>query len=149
LGQTSNVISLQVTTTAPGIFTQNEQGTGPGAFNSDFSLNGPNNPVAPGGSVVLYLTGEGQTTPLGVTGTINSSTSLADIPKPLLPVTVTLGGQTLPESAIEYVGGVPGEVEGITQLNIKIPTNASPGSLPIVVTIGANNSQSGVTVSVQ
>jgi uncharacterized protein (TIGR03437 family) len=149
LGQTSNVLSLQVTTTAPGIFTQNAQGTGPGAFNADFSLNGPNNPVAPGGYVVVYLTGEGQTTPLGVTGTINSSTSLANIPKPLLPVTVTLGGQTLPASAIEYVGGVPGEVEGVTQLNIRIPTNAASGSLPLIVTIGGNSSQPGVTVSVQ
>ncbi|MBV8730735.1 MAG: hypothetical protein JO336_13105, partial [Acidobacteriia bacterium] len=48
-----------------------------------------------------------------------------------------------------YAGGVPGLVEGLMQLNIQIPTTAASGALPIVVTIGNNSTQAGVTVSVQ
>jgi len=145
--QSSNGISLPVTTTVPGIFTQNQQGSGPGAFNADFSLNGPNNPTTKGGYAVLYLTGEGQTNPLGVTGTINSLNQKA--PTPLLPVTVTLDGQPLPSANVVYAGGVPGIVEGLMQLNIQIPVTARSGDLPIVVTIGNNSSQTGVTLSVK
>ncbi|MBV9745654.1 MAG: hypothetical protein JO099_17975 [Acidobacteriia bacterium] len=147
LGQSSNGIVIPVSTTAPGIFTQNQQGTGPAAFNANFSVNGPSNPTTKGGYAVFYLTGEGQTNPLGVTGTINPAGQKG--PAPLLPVTVTLNGQPLPAANILYAGGVPGSVEGLMQLNIQIPTTAASGALPIAVTIGNNSTQSGVTVSVQ
>jgi uncharacterized protein (TIGR03437 family) len=35
------------------------------------------------------------------------------------------------------------------QINLQIPQTARTGDLPIVVSIGANSSPSGVTVSVQ
>jgi uncharacterized protein (TIGR03437 family) len=35
------------------------------------------------------------------------------------------------------------------QLNVQIPANAPSGDLPILVSIGGNTSQNGVTVSVQ
>ncbi|PWT98365.1 MAG: hypothetical protein C5B51_29430 [Terriglobia bacterium] len=143
LGQTSNGVSILVAPTNPGIFTQNSSGTGPGAFNANFSLNGPNNPVAKGGSVTFFLTGEGQTNPPGVTGTVNSPNGGA--PAPVANVVVLIDGQP---AQYTYAGGVPGAVEGVMQLNVTIPSTARSGDLSVVVSIGGVGSQSGVTVSV-
>jgi uncharacterized protein (TIGR03437 family) len=142
LGQTSNAVSLAVSPTAPGIFTLNSSGSGPGAFNANFSLNGPNNPVSKGGVVTFFLTGEGQTNPLGVTGTINP----ASAPAPVANIAISIDGQ--PATYI-YAGGVPGAVEGLMQLNVRIPAAARSGDLGVVVSIGGVPSQPGVTVSVQ
>jgi len=142
LGQTSNAVSLAVSPTAPGVFTLNSSGSGPGAFNANFSLNGPNNPVSRGGFVTFFLTGEGQTNPLGVTGTINQ----AKAPAPVANITISIDGQA---ATYTYAGGVPDVVEGLMQLNVQIPATARSGDLGVVVSIGGVPSQSGVTVSVQ
>jgi uncharacterized protein (TIGR03437 family) len=67
-------------------------------------------------------------------------------PAPLLAVTVTINSQP---AQYAYAGEAPGLVAGMMQLNVKIPANAPSGALPIVVSIGGNPSQNGVTVSVQ
>jgi trimeric autotransporter adhesin len=144
LGQTSNINTLPVVATAPGIFTQNSSGSGAAGFNGNFSVNGPNNAAAAGSTVVFFLTGEGQTIPPGVTGTINSSA--AQNPSPAAPISILIGG--LP-ATYSYAGGIDGVVEGIMQLNVQIPAGVSPGTVPVAVTIGGNSTQSGVTVSVQ
>jgi uncharacterized protein (TIGR03437 family) len=46
-------------------------------------------------------------------------------------------------------GEAPGLVAGMMQLNVQIPANAPSGDLQILVSIGGNTSQKGVTVSVQ
>jgi uncharacterized protein (TIGR03437 family) len=147
LGQTSNGFSLTRTTTSPGIFTQNSQGTGPGAIlNPDYSVNGPNNPAAKGSVVSVYMTGEGQTSPAGVTGKVTNVTSVSQIPVPLLPIAVLINNQP---ANYTFAGEAPGFVSGVLQLNVQIPSNAPSGNLPIVVSIGGNSSQNGVTVSVK
>ena len=65
------------------------------------------------------------------------------------PITVTLGGVALPASDILYLGLVPGSISGLYQLNIRIPTTAPEGNLPLVVTIGGQQTQSGATMPVQ
>ena len=144
LGQTSNIATLPVVATAPGIFTQNQSGTGPVGFNGDFSVNGPNNPAAKGSTMVFFLTGEGQTNPAGITGTINSSPNMN--PMPVGGITVTIDGQP---ATYSYEGGIEGVVEGIMQLNVVVPAAARSGTVPILVTIGGNSTQSGVTVSLK
>jgi len=149
LGQTSNVLQLTSTTTVPGLFTQNASGSGPGAIlNQDNSLNGPGNRAAKGSIVQVYMTGEGQTSPPSVTGTITTATLPPPqvTPAPLLAVGVTING--LPALYV-YAGEAPGLVAGMMQLNVQIPANAASGDLPIVVSIGGKASQNGVTVSVQ
>jgi trimeric autotransporter adhesin len=143
-GETSNIVTLPIAATAPGILTQNSSGSGAAGYNANFSLNGPNNPAPPGGYVVLYLTGEGQTIPPGVTGTINSTP--ASNPVPAASISVLIGGQP---ATYSYAGGVEGVVEGILQMNVQIPANAPSGNLPVTVIIGGNSTQSGVTISVQ
>jgi uncharacterized protein (TIGR03437 family) len=148
-GQTSNAYPLTTTTTAPGLFTQNASGSGPGAIlNQDNSGNGPGNRAAKGSIVQVFLTGEGQTSPPSVTGAITTATLPPPqvTPAPLLAVGVTIDG--LPALYV-YSGEAPGMVAGMMQLNVQIPASAPSGNLPITVSIGGNISQNGVTVSVQ
>ena len=96
LNQTSNGVSVNVATTAPGVFTANSSGTGPGAIlNSNLSVNSPSNPATRGDVVVVYLTGEGETSPAGVTGKVTTTAAPPQplTPAPLLPISVTVGGQ--------------------------------------------------------
>jgi uncharacterized protein (TIGR03437 family) len=152
LGQTSNGFSVPVAVTRPGIFTADSSGTGPGAIlNADGSLNGPDNPESRGGAVVLYLTGEGQTIPAGVTGQLNCPTNqpctISQLPAPVLSVTARIGGQPV---GLTFVGGAPGFVSGLLQINVEIPSDLTAiGTLPIDVTVGDNTTQAGVTVSVR
>ena len=148
-GQTSNAFALTSTTTAPALFTQTWSGSGPGAIlKQDNSLNGPGNAAAKGSIVQVYMTGEGQTNPPGVTGAITRATLPPPqvTPAPILPIKVTIAG--LP-ALYAYAGEAPGLVAGIMQLNVQIPAIAPSGDLQILVSIGGNTSQNGVTVSVR
>ncbi|MDP2996287.1 MAG: hypothetical protein Q8N47_02290 [Bryobacterales bacterium] len=148
-GQLSIPIMFEVTDAAPGLFTQNVQGSGQGAIlNQDYSLNGPNSPTtrpaALGSVVMIYATGEGQTLPAGVDGRVNNTGTL---PRPLLPVSVTIGGS---EAEVIYAGAAPNFVSGAMQINVRVPAGITPGnSIPVQVRIGNRLSQSGVTMAVQ
>jgi uncharacterized protein (TIGR03437 family) len=148
-GQTSNSYQLTTTTTAPGLFTQNASGSGPGAIlNQDNSLNGPGNAAAKGSIVQMFLTGEGQTSPPSVTGAITTASLPPPqvTPAPPVPIQVRINGQP---ALYTYAGEAPSMVAGVMQLNVQIPANAPSGNLSITVSIGGNVSQNGVTVSVQ
>jgi uncharacterized protein (TIGR03437 family) len=148
LGQSSNGISAAVAPTAPGIFTANASGTGPGAIlNANLSQNSPGNPANKGDVVAIYMTGEGQTAPAGVTGKVTTVSSTSPLtPQPLLPIGVTIDGQP---ATVTFYGEAPGLVSGVLQVNVTIPAGARSGNLPLLVNIGAGTSQSGVTVSVR
>ena len=98
--------------------------------------------------MAVYLTGEGQTSPNGVTGRITAANlpPRQVTPAPLLPVGILIDGQ--PANYI-YAGEAPGFAAGLMQLNVQIPPDARSGNLPIVVSIGGRFSQGGVTVSVR
>jgi len=107
------------------------------ALNEDGTLNSPANPAAPGSVVVLFGTGAGHTDPPGVDGAIVG----AELPRPVLPVTVRLG--QMPAELL-YAGGAPGLVSGVLQLNFRVPADALPGPARTVVTVGeaSNRTQS-------
>jgi uncharacterized protein (TIGR03437 family) len=90
-------------------------------------------------------TGEGQTTPAGVDGQVASSV----FPKPVLPVSVTIGGVSLAASDILYFGVAPSFADGVLQINLHIPTSVASGPQPVVVTVGSASSQAGLTVAVR
>jgi uncharacterized protein (TIGR03437 family) len=149
LNQTSNIYSLRAVTTAPGIFTLSN-GTGQGAFlNYDNSYNSASHPAAAGSVIQLYLTGEGQLSPAGVTGSVTCSAGCAtvnQIPLPLLAVAALVNNQP---ATIAFAREAPGDVSGVMQVNVIIPPNTPSGPIPIVISVGGNSSQSGVTVYVQ
>ena len=148
-GHTSNPYPLTLAATAPGLFSQNSSGSGPGAIlNQDYSLNGPGHAAAKGSIVMVYMTGEGQTSPQPATGTITTATLPPPqvTPAPAQPIQVWINGQ---QAVYTYAGEAPGMVAGVMQLNVQIPANAPSGALEILVYIGTIQSQSGITVSVQ
>jgi uncharacterized protein (TIGR03437 family) len=145
LGQTSNVITVQVAATAPGLFTANRSGTGPAAVIY------PNPTLATatrGDIIVLYGTGEGVAldgnAQFVLTGSVTPGT--APFSRPLLMPVVLIDGQ--PANVIFY-GEAPTFTSGLLQLNVQIPQNARSGDLPVVLRIGGVDSQQNVTISVR
>jgi uncharacterized protein (TIGR03437 family) len=154
-GVQSTPLVYSVQAAVPGIYTQNLQGTGPGAIlNQDgVTVNGPGTPAAKGSVVSVYMTGEGQTSPAGVTGAIAPVNVPAPWKQPQLRATATIGN--LPAS-VQYYGSAPGLVSGVMQVNVQIPANAPSGAaVPIVITLTdpatglSYSTQTQVTVSVQ
>ncbi len=113
---TSTVITLDAT--APGIFTKN------GALT-------PTASARRGTSVVLYLTGDGETDPMLDTGAPPAAdTPAGQLPKPRAPLMVTVGGV---KADVSFAGN-PGLV-GVTQVTFTVPANTPAGSQPVVVTV--------------
>jgi uncharacterized protein (TIGR03437 family) len=145
LGQSSNGFTVNAAATAAGIFTVNGSGSGPGAIlNADLSSNSASNAAARGSEIVIYMTGEGQTSPGGVDGKVTT----APYPAPLLPIAVTIGGAP---ATVAFMGEAPGLVSGVLQLNVIVPSNlTTTGAVPVSVTFGNNStSQGGVTVNIR
>ena len=142
-GQLSNSVSVPVALAVPGIFTADASGHGQGAIlNQDGTVNSANNPAAAGSYVFVYGTGEGQTSPPGVDGTLDGSPA----PTPVQTVTASVGGVN---ANVAYAGGSPGLVAGVLQVNVQVPqTTAAGNSVPIVLNIGGTTSQTGVTIAV-
>ncbi len=142
-GTRTNTVTLNVVDTAPGLFTANSSGRGPGAIlNQDSSVNTASNAARPGNVIILYGTGEGITDPVGQDGQLATTV----YPKPRQPVTVRIGGR---DAEVLYAGAAPGLVAGVFQINVKVPDATPTGAQPVVVQIGAAASPSDVTVAVQ
>ena len=140
-GQAATSQTVNVVNAAPGLFSADSSGSGPGAIlNSDFTLNTASNPAAAGSFVVLYATGGGQTNPPSASGAI------ATAAMPLAQsVSVTFGGVA---ADVIYAGNAGGEVEGIVQINVRVPSGVS-GTVPVSLTVGGKTSQSTVTIAIQ
>jgi uncharacterized protein (TIGR03437 family) len=135
---------LNVSDSAPGIFTISQSGQG-AITNQDGTVNSPSNAAAIGSTVSIYATGEGQTNPPGVTGAINGAS--LPLPEPQLTVTAQVGGVP---ATVTYAGGSPNEVAGLLQVNVTIPAGVATGaSVPVVITVGTAASQTGVTLAVK
>jgi uncharacterized protein (TIGR03437 family) len=144
-GVSSTQLAPRIADTAPGIFAI--PGGQAAALNGDGSLNNAGNPAAAGSIVVLYVTGEGQTTPGGVDGEVVAATNLK---RPLAAVRVRVNGVDIPASDILYAGSAPGLVSGLMQINFRLaadtPANAST---PVQVIVGEGQSPVGITIAVR
>ncbi len=140
---TMSAIVMTVAPSAPAIFTT-AAGTGKAALqNADGSYNSSANPALIDSIVAFYATGEGQTDPAGVDGKPAANPG----PKPVLPLSVTIGGQP---AEVVYSGGAPGQVAGLMQVNVRIPKGIAAGpAVPLVLTVGTSSSQAGVTLAVR
>ena len=90
--------------------------------------------------IVLYVTGEGQTNPAGVTGKITTVSATPPLtPQPVSgAVTVTIDG--IPAS-VQFYGEAPGLISGAMQINVMVPPGAASGNDRIVVKVGDASSQ--------
>lgn len=145
LGALSAPVTVPVTLTAPGVFTLNASGRGPGAILNakDESVNSSTNPAAVGDWVSIFGTGAGQTNPPSADGLVASG----PLPLSQAPVSVTIGGLACD---LNYAGAAPGLVSGVLQINARVPAGVSPGpNVPVTVKLGNVTSQSGVTVAIR
>jgi len=90
----------------------------------------------------VFMTGEGVTTPTHVTGSVTS----APYPVPLLPISALVAGQP---AQVTWDSEAPGAVAGVLQVNLVIPNATPVGAQSIVISVGTNQTQSNVTVSVK
>lgn len=140
-GQNSIVNSVPVAATAPGLFTLDSSGSGQAlAVNLDGTLNTASHPTPVGNYVILYVTGEGQTSPSGVDGklTTNATTS------PLNALTATVNGIA---ATVAYVEA-PTLVAGVLQVNLLIPAGVLSGTADVQVSTNTLLSPV-VTIAVQ
>jgi uncharacterized protein (TIGR03437 family) len=113
--------SFQVAAAAPGIFTDSTGALAPTAA------------AARGQEIAFYITGAGPVSPAISTGAAPAaSTAIADLPKPVQPTSVTIGGAT---ANIDFIG-IPSGLAGVTQINVQVPSGIATGSQPVVVTVG-------------
>ncbi len=130
-----------VADSAPAIFTVNG-GTGQAAaINGDGTANTAASGASPGGVLAIFATGEGQTSPAGITGKL----AAPPYPVPVQAVSVSIGGQP---AAILYAGGAPG-FAGLMQVNARIPESLGSGPQPVELTVGSATSQAGVVITVR
>jgi uncharacterized protein (TIGR03437 family) len=141
----SDSVALPVTPVGPSVFTMDLTGSGQGVIlNEDVvTVNSTVKPADKGSIVVIYATGEGQTTPAGLDGQLANGPFY---PKPIQKVTVNIGG--IPAEVL-YAGAAPTLVAGVMQINVRIPVNAPSGNVPVDIVVGTTHSQPGVTVSVK
>ncbi len=129
-GTLSNIVTMFVTKTMPGLFTTDQDGTGFAvAVHSNGSLVSPDQPADPGEYLAMFLTGLGTVAPAVDGGTV------AD-PKNLSQADVQRGGELrvfsiqptaiFNSSDVAYAGLAPG-FAGLYQMNARVPLRAGPG----------------------
>lgn len=147
--------------TAPGIFTSNGSGAGQAAAlacsatTNTCALNSSTNLAKIGDIVVLYLTGEGIYNSPNLSGGASDTgyivpANINPLPQMNPAPTVTIGGQAADVLNTNfYAGPLPGSMLGLLQINAVVPVGASTGvAVPVVVAIGAAQSQPGVTLAI-
>jgi uncharacterized protein (TIGR03437 family) len=152
------ITTVSIALTSPGIFSADGSGGGQAAAlnfsaaTSTYSLNSANAPAHIGDTVLLYLTGEGDYNPSPLSPPATTNTGLV-IPPSLSPLpelsplpTVTIGGVA---ATVSYAGPIVGSILGLVQINAVVPTGAATGqAVAVQVTVGANNSQGNITLSI-
>jgi uncharacterized protein (TIGR03437 family) len=123
-GVNSQPFWARVEPTAAGIFALAD-GTGI-VQKSDYSLVSDSNPATPGETVILYATGGGKTSPPTQTGAIAPAAALD------ARVSVSLSGRA---GTVVYAGTAPGEISGLVQINVRIPSGVSGVAVPVVLSI--------------
>jgi len=114
-GHTSAAVTVPIAAAAPGLFSSDGNGGGYGVFDADGTVSYFGNPLAEGSVATFYATGAGQTNPASIDGAPVNGTPY---PAPVLPVSVTINGQS---AQVVYAGAVPGMVPGFLQVDVTVP----------------------------
>jgi uncharacterized protein (TIGR03437 family) len=101
-------------------------------------------PAQPGQVITLYGTGFGGTNPTVPTGQL-----AAGVASLTTPITVMIGTTVLSQQDVLYAGLSPGSINGLYQFNVRVPTAAPDGDVPVSVAIGGFQTQSGATIPVK
>jgi uncharacterized protein (TIGR03437 family) len=153
-GVRSDVMSVPVLATRPGIFSLDGSGQGQAAIlNEDGSLNSAFNPAQRGSIISIFATGGGEADPGVVDGQIVSDI----LPRTRSRVSVffDLGNNEhqveAKQAEVLYAGGVSGSVAGLLQVNVRVPANAvdTGDAVPFVLIIGSHWTGYQVTIALR
>jgi uncharacterized protein (TIGR03437 family) len=95
------------------------------AINNDGTLNSPNHPAARGSIITLFATGLGQTDPPLKDGQISSSA--APVQNSPFVDFITIPPTNRISADVLYQGSIPGQIAGLYQMNVRVPTTAATG----------------------
>jgi uncharacterized protein (TIGR03437 family) len=137
-GITSLPVTVQVSSTGPGIFLLQE--THAAATNLDGSINSSLNPAKAGSYVTVYFTGQGA---LDNPGSDGAPAPLKPLSRTLASTSATIGGV---DTLVSFSGATP-TLAGLSQVNLVVPNGIAPGEYSVSITVGGVTSNSG-TVSV-
>lgn len=141
-GQILAVATFTMYSAAPGLYTANSQGTGPGAVSNYDSkgnylgINSAANPVTAGGIITLWLTGAGNVPGLPADGTApGQAFNTHSVP------TVLINGQVA-----QVLGSVMSpQYPGLWQINAVVPNNTPSSSIsPISVAVSMDDVASNI-----
>ncbi|HTR34431.1 MAG TPA: IPT/TIG domain-containing protein [Bryobacteraceae bacterium] len=160
----SNTQVIDMAPAAPAIFTTDQNGIGQAVvvFANSVTIVGPVKPgtdwrpAHTGDTITIYTNGMGAVTPPINDGwnSCDKSMCAPDFSNLTLRNTsvrpkVTIGGVTVPDSAILYSGLVP-EFAGLYQINVTIPSGITPGdNVPVVIQMGDVASPPNVHIGLQ
>lgn len=141
--QESNRVTVPVSRTSPGIYSNTQNGIGPGAIlKANFSLVTSANAARRGDTVLIYLTGLGALNPPLLDGAAAPTSSLTRVTD---SVSVYIGGR---RAVVSFAGAAPG-FAGLYQLNIVIPADAPIGSSVAVAIETTNSFHDMVDIAIQ
>ncbi|HWD00762.1 MAG TPA: hypothetical protein VG456_28595 [Candidatus Sulfopaludibacter sp.] len=132
---TSNVFSVTVAATAPGLFTTTVNNTIFGNFQTTAGVTiTPGAPAKAGDTIKVLGTGFGVTNPLLAPGTTVPASPAYNI---VAPVKVTVGGK---DATVVSAARIPNGLGATDQAVFTVPAGLT-GSQPVVVNVGGVNSQ--------
>ena len=142
--ETSEAQSIATAAVSPGIFTLNQQGTGPGAILHavDFQPVSESAPARPGEFLLIFCTGLGLVQPEVQSGQI--APTAEPLARTLSTPLVNIAG--LP-AQVSFSGLAPG-FAGLYQVNVEVPPGVPPGTQEVEIIIN-NVPGNTVTVAVQ
>ena len=143
-GVASVPLLVPIADAAPALFTLNQQGTGQAAARIAGTAIVPQKetPAHRGQYIELYCTGLGPVTNPPADGDVATSSNLSSA---LLPVTLSLGGRTIP---VSFAGLVPGNV-ALYQVNFRIPNDGPLGDAVFVTVAVKGLVSNAATIAIQ
>jgi uncharacterized protein (TIGR03437 family) len=137
----SSPFTVPVVPATPALFSTDGTGGKLGAIvNQDGKRNTFGDPAPRGSIVTMWATGAGQMNPGASDGQIVAS---GPFPAPRLPVTALIDNKP---AEVLYAGASPGMVEGVIQINVRVPATASTGEIQVVVQVGSYPGPNTVTL---
>ncbi len=143
----SNVVTVPIANYAPAFFQSCNAAC---ALDLSYKLISTNNPATRGSYIQLFANGLGPVTNPPGDGVAATATPLSYTTT--TPV-VTIGGAEVPAGDVTFSGLAPG-YPALYQVNVKVPTSAQTGNVPITIKIGGVTSPistpyGAVTIPVQ
>ena len=139
-GQEGPQQTFEVEAVAPGVFTFDSSGTGPGAITNAAGVPlTTGNSVRSGEFIVIYATGLGTVTPPIDTGVLPQNTGIGPH-RSAAPVTVLIDGISVEPT----YAGLAGCCAGLNQINVRVPAGTRiANDIPVRLVI--SNKQSNIT----